>query len=234
MSPIPLRAPFIEDTRRMSRPRRRTFDPHDTLFMGLPRSTRRLLIAAAVIASAFGFVPHKSSQPLHSVPSENHAYAQDLKSVPLLSVVDGDTVYLKFPYGKESVRLIGIDTPESRENQRAHRQAEEYRVPIKTILSLGKAATRHLDSLLPRGSQVSVIYDEVKRDKYGRLLAYLIRSDGTMLNEQMIVDGFAAPLSIKPNTRHAKSFTEHAERARRAQKGIWQHLRPPRGQNGPR
>ncbi len=212
----------------MSRPRRRNSVPHYRLLSALPLSIRRLLIAATVIASAFGLIPHRPSELPHSPHAENNAHAEELKLVPLLSIVDGDTVYLQFPHGKESVRLIGIDTPESRENQRAYRQAEEYRVPLKTILSLGKAATRHLDTLAPRGSRVSVSYDQVKRDKYGRLLAYLYRSDGTMLNQQMIVDGFAAPLSIKPNTRYATSFAEHAERALRAQKGIWQHIKPPR------
>lgn len=152
------------------------------------------------------------------------SYSQPGPAVRIAKIVDGDTVQLAFPWGKESVRLIGIDTPESRENQRAYRQVNEYGVSLKTILSLGKDATRHLENLAPRGTFVSVEYDQVKRDRYGRQLAYLFLSNGVMLNKQMIDDGLAAPLSIKPNTRYAAAFYEGAEIARQDRRGIWQHL----------
>lgn len=157
------------------------------------------------------------------------AQAQANPRVRIVEIVDGDTVRLAFPEGKESVRLIGIDTMESRENQRAYRQASEYRVSLKTILSLGKVATRHLEDIAPRGTLVSVEYDRKKRDKYGRLLAYLYLTDGMMLNQRMIDDGLAAPLPIKPNARYASSFAAGAKVAQQERRGIWQFLtvRPP-------
>lgn len=150
--------------------------------------------------------------------------AQSSPPLRVAKIVDGDTVRLAFPWGTESVRLIGIDTPESRENQRAYRQAIEYRVSLKTILSLGKEATRHLENLAPRGTIVTLEYDRVKRDKYGRHLAYLSLSNGIMLNKQMIDDGLAAPLSMKPNTRYEAIFSQGAQSAQQEKRGIWRYV----------
>ena len=162
--------------------------------------------------------------PLCAFPPSTQSSAQSSFTATVSDVVDGDTVRLAFPEGKESVRLIGIDTMESRENQRAYRQAVTFGVSLRTVLSLGKEASRHLATLLPRGATVTVEYDRRKRDKYGRRLAYLFGGDGVMLNEKMLADGYAATLPISPNLRYQDRFSAVTTKAAAEGRGIWSRI----------
>ncbi len=55
--------------------------------------------------------------------------------------IDGNTIKVLYQDKEESVRLIGIDTPESRVNPRAKRESQRTGEDLKTILSMGKEAT---------------------------------------------------------------------------------------------
>ncbi len=64
--------------------------------------------------------------------------------------------------------------------------------------------------------------DAERRDRYGRLLAYVHRaSDGRFVNAELVRRGYARPLAIAPNVRHAKRFAALAREARRARRGLW-------------
>ncbi len=76
------------------------------------------------------------SSPLH---------AQQTTTV--VRVVDGDTLKIRYWGKEESIRLIGIDTPESRVNKKAKRDAERSGQDIKTITSMGKRAPRSVEGL---------------------------------------------------------------------------------------
>ncbi len=80
-------------------------------------------------------------------------------SVIVLKVIDGDT--LKVSYGgiKESVRLIGIDTPESRMNKRAKLQSLRSSNDVKVIISQGKKAKNFVKSLVKKGDIVRIEFD---------------------------------------------------------------------------
>ena len=66
----------------------------------------------------------------------------------LLYIIDGDTIKILYHGRKTSVRLLGIDTPESRRNRRAYYQARRNHQDVKTIIHLGKKAKKHLKELL--------------------------------------------------------------------------------------
>jgi micrococcal nuclease len=126
-------------------------------------------------------------------------------------VVDGDTVRVRFPgrRGTESVRLIGIDTPETHG-------------PGGLRECFGQEAAVRTARLLPEGTEVRLVRDEEARDRYGRLLAYVYRSeDGLFVNLSLAKDGFAAALSIEPNTSHRSEIVDAVDAARDAGLGLW-------------
>lgn len=122
---------------------------------------------------------------------------------------DGDTLTIRLGDTDEKVRLIGIDTPETKK-------------PGTPVECFGKEASAHIQELLPLGTAVRVERDAEARDRYGRLLAYVYRqSDGLFVNLAMVRDGYAGQLTIPPNVAHADEFTSAAREAREANRGLW-------------
>jgi len=124
-------------------------------------------------------------------------------------VVDGDTIDVLIDGSEERVRLLGIDTPETRLDDGP---PECY----------GPEATAFTTSLLPAGTAVRLERDVVGRDDYGRLLAYVYRADdGMLVNEELIRQGYARPLRIEPNGVLADHFVAAAVAAEAAGVGLW-------------
>lgn len=139
-----------------------------------------------------------------------------LEPARVVKHVDGDTLRVVLDGGaEESVRLIGIDTPESTN------QKEPW----------GREASELTKSLAPIGSEVYLEYDAEARDRYGRLLAYVwleptdtgaesaVRSK--MLNARIALAGFASPLTIQPNSKYAHLFARYVIEARDGEAGMW-------------
>jgi micrococcal nuclease len=124
-------------------------------------------------------------------------------------VVDGDTIDVEFGDTEERVRLIGIDTPETKK-------------PNTPIECWGPEASAHTAELLPPGTAVRIARDVVGRDDYGRILGYVYRaSDDVFVNLEIIENGFAIPLTIEPNSTFAATFVDAARRAERDDIGMW-------------
>ena len=127
----------------------------------------------------------------------------------VVRVVDGDTVQLALEGGTETVRLIGVDTPETVDER-------------KPVQCYGPEASARTKALLPTGTPVRVERDAEARDQYGRLLAYVTRAaDGLFVNRSLLADGYGVVLSIAPNTTHAAAFRAAEAAARQAQLGLW-------------
>lgn len=148
--------------------------------------------------------------------------------VPVLDVVDGDTVVLGSNLGPRTVRLIGIDTPEVD-------HPEIGREPF------GPEASAFTRDLLPPGTRVRVELDLEVEDAYGRLLAYLYvedpgggwRVDGAphvMANLAIARSGWAHPLTIPPNGVYADLIADAVAEAEAAGRG----LHAPEGEPVPR
>ncbi len=139
----------------------------------------------------------------------------------VINVTDGDTLKVMYQGKKQSVRLIGIDAPESRRNSKALKDSARSRRDIETIVSQGKIAKKYVKTLVKKGNSVRIAFDIEKRDRYRRLLAYVYLSDGRMINDVIIRNGYASPLTIPPNVKYRKRFLRSYQYARKHQLGLW-------------
>lgn len=129
-------------------------------------------------------------------------------------VVDGDTIVVS---GGRAVRLIGVDTPETRD-------------PRRPVGCFGKEAGRFTASLLPPGTPVRLVGDVEQRDAFGRTLAYVYRlPDGEFVNAELLRQGYAMVLTVPPNVAHSAEFVSLAGEARAAGRGLWAACRSPGG-----
>ncbi len=70
------------------------------------------------------------------------------QTTTVVRVVDGDTLKVRYWGKEESIRLIGIDTPESRVNKKAKRDAKRSGQDINAITTMGKSTTRYVEGLV--------------------------------------------------------------------------------------
>jgi micrococcal nuclease len=137
-------------------------------------------------------------------------------------VVDGDILKVRYWGKEESIRLIGIDTPESRVNKKTKRDAKRSGQDIKTITAMGKRATEYVESLVKPGDLITIEFDAQQRDRYGRLLGYVYLSNGKMLNEEIVKAGYANVMTISPNMKYKDRFLKAYKEAREKERGLWQ------------
>lgn len=127
----------------------------------------------------------------------------------VLRVVDGDTLHVRLGHSDVTVRLIGIDTPETHK-------------PDTPVECFGVEATKALGRLLPKGTTIRLERDVEARDRYGRLLGYVYRTrDRAFINLEMARAGFAAAYTYPPNVAHSGEFVAAAADARDAGRGLW-------------
>jgi len=122
---------------------------------------------------------------------------------PCIRVVDGDTIVLD---GNEKVRLIGVDTPETKD-------------PRKPVQYFEKEAYEFTKKLV-RGKRVRLEFDQNKTDKYGRTLAYVYLEDGTFLNAEIIKQGYGFAYTNFP-FRYLGEFRQYEREAREGERGLW-------------
>jgi micrococcal nuclease len=124
-------------------------------------------------------------------------------------VVDGDTIRVRLGGHNHTVRLIGVDTPETVDQRR----------PVQCF---GHEASAHTSDLLPPGTPVQLVLDAESRDDYDRLLAYVYRAaDGAFVNLDLAAGGFADALNIEPNTTFAVDIAAAVAGARATGRGLW-------------
>jgi micrococcal nuclease len=138
---------------------------------------------------------------------------KDIKKVPALyrvvTVIDGDTIRVDIEETTETVRLIGIDTPEI---ANPHSSREDY---------FGPEAAQYVRQLL-EGQLVYLIPDPMNsnRDKYGRLLRYVFLEDGTLINAKLVEEGFAFNYMYEP-FQFMKQFDYLEKQAKENRLGLW-------------
>lgn len=122
------------------------------------------------------------------------------------AVVDGDTVEVAWAGRREIVRLLGVDTPEV-----VH--------PDRAVECFGPEASAFTRAEL-LGRSVRLRFDRVRRDRYGRLLAFVDREGGSF-NDDLLAGGYARLLVIPPNGRRGRHMLDLELEARAARRGLW-------------
>jgi micrococcal nuclease len=137
------------------------------------------------------------------------ALAQSSQTVTVQRVVDGDTIEVSPAVGgADSVRLIGVDTPETVD-------------PSEPVEPFGPQASAFTKRQL-EGKRVTLIFDQDRTDQYDRALAYVrLSGQGTTFNEALLRQGYAQLDIVSPNDRYEARFRQAQEQARQAQRGIW-------------
>lgn len=182
-----------------------------------------LLLATEAVVSASGKFDYGSGEGGSVAVSIPLGEGNRLR---VRQVTDGDTVELE---NGEKVRYIGIDTPEE-----MRRVGEIW---VYDPEPFAEEATRQNRDLV-EGKKVRLEFDREKRDRFGRLLAYVYvpigflgdaRYDGEVrleshevfVNAFLLEKGLAKPLPVPPNTRYADRFQRLAREAQRQKLGLW-------------
>ena len=161
---------------------------------------------------------HFHNKP-ESKSTSKSSHAQQTTTVT--RIVDGDTLKVFYLEGEESIRLIGIDTPESRVNKKTKKDAKRSGQDIETIIAMGKRATEYVESLVKPGGLITIEFDVQERDRYKRLLGYVYLSNGNMLNEEIVKAGYASVMTIPPNVKCKDRFLIAYQEAREDKRGLW-------------
>lgn len=171
-------------------------DPNEATHQQIPNSQNTTML-----------LPENTAQYHESAPVINKT-----PTVPLFlvtKVVDGDTIKVDMEGKNETVRLIGMDTPESVD-------------PRRPVQCFGKEASGYAKNLLNE-KYVKLQSDPTQgdRDTYKRLLRYIFLEDGTNVNELLIRNGFAHEYTYRVPYAYQKEFKGAEREARNAKRGLW-------------
>jgi len=129
------------------------------------------------------------------------------EKVLVSDVVDGDTIHVGRGWRRTTVRLIGVDTPET-----VH--------PEKPVEFFGPEASEFTRRSL-QGKWVRLEFDSLDQlDRYGRLLAYVFVEDGTFFNRELVRKGYARAY-VRFDFRYKEDFLLAQQEARQARLGLW-------------
>ncbi len=128
---------------------------------------------------------------------------------------DGDTIKVT---GIGTVRLLGIDAPES-ENSTRDRYFQRWNITPAALRRIHYQGKTCLIATL-KGQIVTLETEAEPRDRHGRLLAYVFTPDGQLLNRWLLEQGYAVVYRRFDFTRKA-DFLEAETRARRSKAGLW-------------
>jgi len=131
------------------------------------------------------------------------------QTFPVVKVVDGDTLSISINGKTETIRLIGINTPETVD-------------PRKPVECFGKEASNKAKELLT-GKSVRLEADPTQgdTDKYNRLLRYVWLEEGLSFNKQMISDGYAYEYTYAKPYKYQAEFKQAEAVAKQAKRGLW-------------
>lgn len=174
-----------------------------------------ILFALALICVDRLYTGSFRNEVLLHVPRPEGAGKYHLKTFTVVNIVDGDTLDIDIPddeYDTTRVRLLGVDTPETKKRGEA-------------IMYFGPEASAFVTEVA-LGKTVTIIIDTVSdvRDRYGRLLAYVRLESGEILNEEIVKQGFGyADLRFKHNDYD--KYIEILDDAIKRKTGLWEEVK---------
>jgi micrococcal nuclease len=161
-----------------------------------PRRALAVIVAALAATSLVGW----------RLGTARSGGGADGPAARVTSVIDGDTIEVAMAGRADRVRLLGVDTPETVD-------------PHRPVGCYGPEASAYTKRRLA-GRTVRLRFDRQRRDRYGRLLAY-VEIDGRRFNDELLAGGYARLLVIPPNGRHGRAMLDEELAARSAGRGLW-------------
>jgi micrococcal nuclease len=133
---------------------------------------------------------------------------------------DGDTIVVDMNGTQETIRFIGVDTPETHK-------------PNTPVQCGGPEASAYTKQRLTPYGEVRLQSDALSsnRDRYNRLLRYVYTPDNTLINEELIRQGYGFAYTYFPFTKSAL-FTKDEAAAKQANVGLWAYCHPQPNQYG--
>ena len=181
-----------------------------------------VVVVILIISCAFFYFFNTfHNSPKSQIQKENISYNESVEAVGgeifkpsqyynVDRVIDGDTFVVDIEGKKETVRVLGINAPETVDSR-------------KPVECFGKEASLEAKNIL-ENKKVRLETDPSQSvfDKYGRLLAYVFVSDGIFFDEYMVEKGFAFEYTFKGMSyKYQKDLKEKERLARMNNVGLW-------------
>ncbi len=151
-----------------------------------------------------------------TVKQKNNTIVYDVATI--IRTVDGDTIEVNIGERKEKVRLIGVNTPETKH-------------PSKEVEVFGVEASNYTNKQLYSDRKVYLEKDVSDRDKYGRLLRYVwleLPQDkpenelkSKCFNAILVAEGYAQVATYPPDVKYSEYFVKFQKEAQELGKGLW-------------
>ena len=183
---------------------RRRLTPKKIIAIAVP-----LVILAASYAQTQGWVGSAAKTAVETQPG---LYQVD-------HFVDGDTIAVHMDGKKETIRMIGVDTPETHK-------------PNTPVQCYGPAAAAYTKNIIGSNKvRLQADSKSTNRDRYGRLLRYVYLPDGRMVEAELIKNGYGFAYLDFPFDQSA-DFKRYQDQAQAATKGLWGNCKPYRLESG--
>jgi len=143
------------------------------------------------------------------LPTPSIAHGRSVYRVE--SVTDGDTIRVTVDGVSEPIRIIGLDSPESRK-------------PGTPVECMAREATAAAKRLISPDWEVALEADPTQdtRDRYGRLLAHVFLPDGRLFSEEMIRGGYAVHYVYAGGPSiYADRLAAAEDEAVASERGLW-------------
>lgn len=169
-----------------------------------------ILVGLGLVAFAFFSKSHYITSPREQVSgSATIVYDKSIKAqydtpIKVAQAIDGDTIVL---INGEHMRYIGVDTPEE----------FDTRKPVQCFAREAAARNREL----VEGKTITFKKDISTYDKYGRWLGFVYLPNGTMVNEELVREGYAFAYDYKPDITLSKEFHDAENYAKANKLGLW-------------
>ncbi len=134
-------------------------------------------------------------------------------------VVDGDTIVIDMNGTSEKIRMIGVDTPETKD-------------PDEPVQCYGQEASSFTTrTLLGKSVRLTTDKSSDNRDRYGRLLRYVYTQDNELFEEMLISQGYGFAYTSFPFGKMSE-FSKLQTQAQTAKVGLWSTCTPAQDNNG--
>jgi endonuclease YncB( thermonuclease family) len=175
-----------------------------------------IIVLIISLAQHFGWL----NEAQQSVPDVKGAVVENQPGLYRVTKFhDGDTITIDMNGKEETVRFIGIDTPETHD-------------PRKAVQCFGEVAAAYTKSLIGNNS-VRLEADPLNtnRDRYDRLLRYVYLPDGKLVNAEIIKEGYGFAYPNFPFTK-SEEFKQYQTNAQNGKKGLWGTCQPTQNKYG--